>query len=231
MPKVFGVEHILYLFVVFGMMALAYYFIRKNVKTERGLERTIRVIGAILLASIIWNRLSIAILRDGWDSLIPGSFCGLTSLSFSLSALIFKKNSPVFHCLAYCAILGGLITLAYPDFIGQSSTIWYPMTISGLWHHTVMLFLGVLMLLTGYVKPELRKWHLLPIGLAFYVCMGLFEITHLGYDDAMEIFNPILSGTPFDWFVMGCIFLPVHALFLLGWEKIRRWGWIRLPVL
>lgn len=231
MPAIFGTEHLLYLAVVIGLMILAFWIIRKTVKTEKGLERTIRIIGGILLSSIVWNRLSIAILRDGWDSLLPGSFCGLTSLSFSISALIFKKNSPVFHCLAYCGILGGFLTLVYPDFIGQAPTIWYPMTISGLWHHTVMLFLGVFMLLSGYVKPELRKWQYLPIGLSFYICVGLFEITQLGYSDAMEIFNPILSGTPLNWFVMGCIFLPVHAIFLLAWDAAAKRRWIRIPVL
>ncbi len=231
MPEIYGTEHVFYLTVVFSLMVLAFGILRKRVKTEKGLERTIRILGGILLASIVWNRLSIAILRDGWDSLLPGSFCGLTSLALSVSALIFRKNSPVFHCLAYCGILGGLVTLAYPDFIGQAPTIWYPMTISGLWHHTLMLFLGAFLLASGYVRPELRKWHYLPIGLSFYICVGLFEITQLGYSDAMEIFNPILSGTPLNWFVLGCLFLPVHALFLFVWGVAAKRRWIRLPVL
>jgi hypothetical protein len=230
MPEIYGIEHILYLIVVFSMMAIAFILIRKKVKTETGLDRTIRITGGLLLACIVWNRLSIAWLRDGWDSLIPGSFCGLTSLVFSLATLIFRKNSPVFHCLVYCGLLGGTLTLAYPDFIGQADSIWYPMTISGLAHHTVMLFLAILMIRTGWMKPELKKWPILPIGLSFYMSFGLFLITYLGYGDAIHIYTPILEDTPLDWLILGILFLGLVAIFLFVWDRLEKKQRIHYPV-
>jgi len=226
MPQIYGIEHIIYLVVVFSMMAVAILLIKKYVKTEAGLSRTVRITGALLLTAIVWNRLSVAFLRDGWNSLIPGTFCGVSSFVFSVATLVFNKNSKVFHCLTYCGLLGGTLTLVYPDFIGQAATIWYPMTISGLVHHTVMLFLGILMLVTGYVKPELKKWHILPIGLSFYMSFGLFLITYLGYGDAIHIFTPILEDTPLDWLLLGAIFLSAHALFLFVWDRLEKKHWI-----
>jgi len=151
-------------------------------------------------------------------------------LVFSLSALIFKKNSNIFHCLVYCGLLGGTLTLAYPDFIGQSDSIWYPMTISGLVHHTVMLFLGILMIRTGYMKPELKKWYILPIGLSFYMSFGLFLITYLGYNDAIQIYTPVLEDTPLDWLVLGVLFMSLVALFQILWGRLEKKHAIHLPV-
>lgn len=218
MPEVFGWEHFTYLIVVVVIMTVLLFLIKKYVKEEKEIEKIVRWAGVLLFAAIAWNRLSICLLRDGWGNLLPGSFCGATSLILSISAISFKKNSAIFHCIAYMGLLGGLLTLIYPDFIGQADSIWYPMTISGLMHHTIMTFLVLLMLLTGYLKPELKKWYLLPLGVCVYMTYGLFLITMLDYGDAMHIFSPILDGTNLDWFHLGLIYLPVHAVSLLAWE-------------
>lgn len=221
MPHVYGIEHFLYLFVVLILYTLGFYFIKKYIKTEKQVSFVIKAIGVLLLLSIIWNRISIAILRDGWDNLLPATFCGATSLALSLSAIFLRKDHPVFHSVAFIGFLGGLITLIYPDFIGQSDSIFYPMTISGLWHHTVMVFLVLVMIWKGYLVPTKKKWYLLPLGLAVYMMYGIFLITELGYNDAMYIYEPILEGTKLNWFVLGVIFLPYHFIFVSGFDYFR----------
>ncbi|MBN2503830.1 MAG: YwaF family protein [Bacilli bacterium] len=218
MPQVFGPEHIIYLLISIALMIGATYWIRRNVHTEKGMINTIKIIGLMLLVAILWNRTSIALLRDGFRSFLPGTFCGASSLALALSVLVAKKNSPIFHSVAYTGLLGSILTLVYPDFIGQDQSFFYPMTISGLVHHTVMFYLIIVMLMTGYLKPELKKWHLLPLGLSIYMVYGLFLITVVGYGDAMYIFHPILEGTILDWDVMGVLFLALHAIFLIVWE-------------
>jgi uncharacterized membrane protein YwaF len=218
MPEVFGWEHFTYLAMVVIIMTVLLFLIKKKVKDEKEIEKIVRITGVLLFVAIAWNRLSISLLRDGWGNLLPGSFCGATSLILSICAIGLKKNHAVFHCIAYMGLLGGILTLIYPDFIGQADSIWFPMTISGLVHHTIMTFLVLLMILTGYLKPELKKWYLLPLGVCVYMTYGLFLITVLEYGDAMHVFSPILDGTNLDWFHLGLIYLPVHAVFLLAWE-------------
>ncbi len=82
-------------------------------------------------------------------------------------------------------------------------------------HHSLIVFIVIAMVKSGYVVPSIKKWHYMVIGLSFYMNYGLFLITMLGYDDAMIIFNPILSNTPLNWLVMGVIVLVLHGLFLL----------------
>lgn len=221
MPKIFGVEHLLYLLVVIFLMVVVYYTIIRRVKTEEAADRVIRIIGFVLFLSILWNRLSICITDHTWDFL-PGTFCGATSLALSIFTMTLKKDSPVFHSVAYTGLLGGLITLIYPDFIGQSDSIFYAKTISGLVHHTVMVFLVLMMLRLGFLKPKLKKWHYLPLGLSLYMVYGLFLITALGYGDAMYIYHPALEGTIFNWLGLGIIFLLLHFVFLSTWEWLEK---------
>ncbi len=222
MPEVFGWEHFLYLGVVLALMIPGLILIRRFLKEEKQVDRLLKIIGFVLLAAITWNRISVAAYRDGFDSILPGTFCGSSSLALALAAIFLRRNHAAFHCIAYTGLLGGLLTLIYPDYIGQASSIFFPMTISGLVHHTIMAFLVTVMLMTGFLKPELRKWYILPLGLCVYMTYGLFLITVLGYGDAMYIHEPILEGTPLNWIVLGVIFITLHAAFLFAWERFFR---------
>ncbi|MCF7932989.1 MAG: hypothetical protein K9K93_07460 [Acholeplasmataceae bacterium] len=221
MPDIFGIEHMLYLLVSITLMILLSRWIIKMAKDEKKIILVIRIIGAVLFVAIMWNRTSIALTKGSFSGFLPGSFCGASSLFLSLGAMTLKKDSPFFHSVAFVGLYGGLTTLIYPDFIGQSDSIFYPMTISGLVHHTVMVFLVIMMFRLGFVKPMLKKWHLFPIGLSFYMIYGLVLISELGYGDAMHINTPILSGTPLNWFVLGWIVLALHGGVLYAYDTIR----------
>ncbi|MDD4000580.1 MAG: YwaF family protein [Bacilli bacterium] len=219
-PQVYGWQHLVYLVIVLLLITFGIFLILRFVSKEK-YPLVIKIIGIVLLAAIIWNRVSICLLRSGFKNFLPSSFCGTTSMALSLSAIFLKKNSKAFHSLAYVGLLGGLLTLFYPDFIGQDLSFFYPMTISGLVHHSIMIFLVLVMLVTGYLEPSLKKWYLLPVGLSMFMTYGIFLITIIGYNDAMLIYNPILAGTKLNWFYIGLIFLPFHALFLIAWEVIN----------
>lgn len=218
-PKEFGLSHLLYLLVSIIVFVLLMIFIKKKVKTEKALNITIKILGGLLLASILFNRISVSYLKDGFKFFLPSSYCGLSSIALGIVAIFGKKDNIFLHSIGYTGLLGGIMTLIYPDFIGQGSTIFYPMTISGLLHHTITVYIVVIMLMTGYLKPDIKKWHILPIGLSFYVMYGTFLIHVIGYSNSMYIVNPILEGTIFYWYVIGIIFLVVHYIFLYVWDK------------
>ncbi len=224
-PQVYGWQHLVYLGIVIFLMILGIHLILKYVQKEKYVF-VVKITGLVLLAAILWNRISICLLRDGFKSFLPGTYCGASSFALSLAVIFLKKDHKALHCLAYVGLLGGLLTLFYPDFIAQDISFFYPMTISGLVHHTIMVFLIILMIFTGYLKPNLKKWYLLPLGLSIYLTYGIFLITILKYNDAMLIFKPILSGTKLNWFYIGMLFLPFHASFLLVWETLKKKGLI-----
>ena len=215
MPQVFGIEHIIYLLITVPATIILLVVFTRRAEDTRHIDHVIRISGGVLLVAIAVNRFSIAWLDADFGRILPGTFCGASSLALALGAIFLKRNHAFFHCVAYIGLLGGLITIIYPDFIGQSSSIFYPKTITGLLHHSVIVFLSILMLSSGFLKPELKKWHYYPIGLAFFMTYGLFLITMLGYNDAMLIHSPILEGTILNWFVMGVLVVSLHVVILL----------------
>lgn len=219
MPQIYGIEHIIYLLIVIPLMVMVTFWMKKLIISEAILNRVIKWMGMMLLIAIIINRISVSYLSDGFDKILPGTFCGTSSLVLALSTLFLKKDSPVFHSVVYVGLLGGLLTLFYPEFIGQGPSFFYPMTITAMIHHSIMVYLVFLMLASGYVKPMFSKWKYLPIGLTFYMTYGLLLITLLGYHDAMYIYKPILPNTFLNWAGLGMLFLPVHAIFLWIWDR------------
>lgn len=219
-PKIFGLSHIIYLIISIITFFILLIFIKKKIKTEKALNIVIKVLGGLLLLSVILNRIAVSVGNNSIRHFLPASYCGVSSILLGIIAIFFKKDNKMLHSIAYTGLLGGIMTLCYPDFIGQGSTIFYSMTITGLLHHTLTVYLVVIMLVTEYLKPDLKKWHILPIGLSFYIVYGVILIHIIGYEDSMYIVKPILEGTIFYWYVIGAMFLVAHFLFLFTWEKI-----------
>ena len=220
MPQVFGWQHIVYLLVFIAIAAVSLFLIKRYCKSDGALTAAIKISAALLLVFIIWNRISIVISSDDLFMIIPNTFCGITSFAFAVSALLFGRDHPTLHCFVYCGFIGGLITIIYPDFLPQNQSFFYPNTISGLLHHSMSLYLAVLMLITGWIKPNLNKWKYFPIGLAFMMVYGILLLTASGRlsdsnYDAMYIKYPLLDGTPLTWYFVGAILIVLHAIFLL----------------
>lgn len=222
MPKIYGLEHILYVAISAALMTISIILIKRFVKNDKDLRLVIRIIGLFLLAAIIWNRISICLVARSFKSLLPNTFCGSSSLFLALSAIFLPRNHKVFHCVAYVGFVGALLTLIYPDFIGQADSIFYSKTISGLVHHTIMFFLVLVMFITKYIEPDIKQIPIMMIGLSFYITYGVFLITILDYSDSMQIYHPILEGTPFNWLGLGVIFIAVYIIFLIGWKYKKR---------
>ena len=167
-PQLYGWQHILYLAITITLMTALWITIKKCARSERAVRIAVKLTALALLAMILWNRWSICYYRDGFAYFLPQSFCGFSSLALALSVLLLPKDSAVLHCVTYVSILGGTVTMFYPDFIGQNESFLYPMTISGMLHHTVAVFLGVSLIMTGYLVPRLKKWVYLPLGLCVH---------------------------------------------------------------
>ena len=210
MPSVFGFEHSVFL-LVNGLIFLSVFLI----KPSHINKKHIKALAGILLLAITLNRITIALYNETFATILPGTFCGASSLALALGVLFLKRNHPFFHSVAYIAMLGGLITVIYPDFIDQAPSIWHGRTISGLIHHALSVLLVLIMLKTRYWQPCFKAWHWTPIGLAIYMLYGLVLIYGLGYDNAMLIREPILANTPLTWWVMGILVMMVHSIFLL----------------
>lgn len=232
MDGVYGIGHIVYLAVVAAAFVTGIYFLRKYRKNEKFCTVLLKVSAAALLAAITVNRISVTTYNvlvkkngDSWWTLLPHTFCALASLVLSLTVLFGKKDCCVLHCIAYLGFLGGTITMFYPDFL-ESQTFFDIRSITGLLHHTIMVWVVVVCVATGHLRPSLRKWYYYPLGLSVIMSIGLFEKECLGFETAMQIGEPLLKSAPVltAWYTVGALSVALLLLFLYVYEKIRKKG-------
>ena len=226
-PGVFGIEHILYLVICLLMMFTGWFIIAKYVKAEKTKTLIVKISAFALLCAILWNRISITIYNfknneDGLRNLlylIPLSFCGFSSLVNALATLFLKKDNKILHCISYLGLIGGVISIIYPDYL-EEQTFFDPRTLSGLLHHTIMIWVIITNMITGYFTPQAKKWYIYPLGLCLIMGYGLFfkEVTGLG---AMQIGSPLLSSAPIftSWYVVGVLTMFIHLAIIIGFEK------------
>lgn len=211
--KVFGIEHIMYLLVTTILGAAFIFLVKRFCKEEKQLQFVVRITGAVLLCLIIANRICISIREDcNWIYLVPDSFCGVASFTMAIALLIGKKDGILFHFVCYIGLVGGLAATIYPDFIGQADSFFYHATITGLLHHSVLVISILMVTITKYFTPTLKKWYALPLGMCVTMSLGVFDMTVLGMPNAMLIGGPIISGTVLTWWFMGILIMAAALL-------------------
>ena len=221
-PQVFGWEHLTFLAVFIVFMIASLLLVKFFAKNEKVQDIVVRCAGVLLLIFIMWNRIAICISHQRATYLIPDSFCGMSSLVLALAVTFGRRNNNVLHFVFYFAILGNVLSMFYPDFIGQASSIFYSNTISGLLHHSFGFLVCVLLCMVGWFKPNYKKSGNIVIGFMAYITIGAFMMSVFDYSDAFYINNPILSGTPLTVWVLIPIFVALYTLFMVSYGLIRR---------
>ena len=213
-PQLFGTEHIAYLIITTAVLIVALIFLKRGERTEQETTRMFRIIGLIGLVSIAVSRLSVAlILPDrGLIYLIPDSICGTSSLFMAIALLFFKRDGKLLHIVTVLAIIGDVVSLAYPDFIGQAPSIFYLPTITGLWHHSWTLFSAVCVFMFRYMVIDIRKAYLQLFGVLYFLIVGVILIFAGGLPDAFYLIEPAVPGTHLYFGVLLVIYLAVYAV-------------------
>lgn len=221
-PQIFGFEHLIYL-AVNAIVLIAVVFVTiKFIKTDKQKSIWLKIFALLLLVTIIVNRIIISINSNYWAYIFPNSYCGLTSLLLSLFVLFGKPNLKAYHFLFYMGMVGGIITLIYPDFIVYNPSIFYPAHITGLLHHSFSIILSLLLLLTKWFTPNFKAWKYFPFGFGCYVIYGLALIDIFKIGDAMDIKYSILAGTPINWLFLMVVGSALLFVFLLVMELIKK---------
>lgn len=223
MPKIFGIEHIIYICIFVIIMTASIVLVVKFIKTEKQINILMKAIGAVLLILIILNRIAISIREDyNWMYLIPDSFCGLCSFLFSFALLFGKKNNTLLHYVCYLGLIGGVANIVYPTYISQSDSFFYFATITGLLHHSVMVYGILLAYITKFFVPTFKKWYALPIGLACSLAFGEFLISALSFPDAFLIKEPIIKDSILTWYFLGALIIPASFIEMLIFDKVNK---------
>ena len=205
--KIFGWAHLTFIGIFVAAFAVSLIVVKLKVKSEKAIDITVKSLGGVLLALLVFNRIAICCYRESAWGLIPDSFCGVGSLGLAISCLFFKRGALPYHVFVYWMFFGGLITVFYPDFIGQvfhgeATSFMYPATISGLLHHALAAYISVFLCLTGHFKPCVKKTYALPVMMCFTLVFGVFLLDALHFEKAMYIGAPLVPNTFITWYVV-----------------------------
>ena len=223
-PQLFGIEHILYIIISTVLCGGALILAKRYAKTEKMQNVFLKSLAALLLIAISTNRLSQVFRYDTvrWYCIIPDSFCGMTSLVLSLGVLLGKKNNAILHFTWLLGLFGGISTVIYATFIGQSTSIFYLPTISGLLHHSFSASLVIGILMFKWIHITYKRWYCTVFGFTAYLTVGAFLMHTFNLSDAFHIAEPLLSGTKLTAWVMAPMYLSAYAIILLLIEIARK---------
>ena len=223
-PKLFGLEHIIYIVLstIIGMILLLW--ANKYVKDDKHKVLVLKILAILLFISIMTNRLSQVFRYDDtrWYCIIPDSFCGMTSLVLSIGVLFGKKDNGILHFVWLLGLFGGISTVIYATFVGQGPSIFYLPTISGLVHHSFSAILVVALFMFKYINVTYKKWYYTLFGFTCYLTVGAFLMHVFNMSDAFHIVEPLLPGTPLTAWVMAPMYAAAYALILFIFEIVRK---------
>ena len=221
--SLYGTVHLLYLGITLPLTVLILFLAKRYAKTERAQKIVLKSIAAMLFVWILLNRLS-QVYRYSevrWEQIIPDSFCGMTSLVLSLSVLFGKKDNVCFHFVWALGLVGSLITIFYPTFLDQSTSVFYLPTISGLLHHSLTLLMVSALLLFGQITITYKKWYCTLFGFTSYLTVGAFQMAVFDFNDSFHIVEPMIDGTFLTVWGVAPIYIGAYALVLLVIEVVR----------
>lgn len=222
-PQLFGIEHILYILISTTITVVSLILAKKYAKSEKSQTIFLKAIAVCLFVSILTNRLSQVFRYDDvrWYLIIPDSFCGMTSLVLSLAVLFGKRNNDVLHFVWLLGLFGGISTTIYASYIGQSDSIFYLPTISGLLHHSFSTFMVIALLMFNQIEITYKKWHCTLFGFTSYLTVGAFLMHTFNMSDAFHIAEPLIPNTPLTCWVMAPMYAIGYAIILFAIEFLR----------
>lgn len=230
--EIYGLEHIIYLVIslilIIGLTIVFKFFIPKE-----KMFIVMKVLSAISLVLIIINRIVVANSRNkDFVSFLPDTYCSMMGFVLPIVVLIFKPTTKTFQYAIFAGMIGGLLTLFYPDFLVYFDNIFNIHPFTGLLYHTFMFFIFIVAISTGYFKPSFKNWSSLPIGLAFMVVVGAFGNSALNQSNNMYLNAPLISDSILTWWFVGILFLILYTLILQIYEMstlpVKEWSIVRL---
>lgn len=223
-PKLFGIEHILYIIISTIVGGVGLFLSYKYVKNEKTQKIILKILAVALFVSVMTNRVSQVFRYDTirWYCIIPDSFCAMTSLVLSLSVLFGKKDNPVYHFVWLLGLFGGISTVIYANFVDQHSSFFYIPTFTGLLHHSFSAMLVVALLMFKQINITYKKWYCTFFGFTSYLTLGAFMMQTFNISDAFHIAEPLLPNTPLTAWVMAPMYAIAYAVILFVIELFKK---------
>ncbi len=209
--SLFSLPHLSFIIVTVCFVAIGLYVNVNNKFTKQQYKLEYDILAVIVLVIVFINRVVAVRKNDNLWYLIPDSICSFSAICLALGTLFLPSDLAFFQVVPMVMIIGGLANVFFPGYIGESDSIFYPNTITGLLYHVVAMYLALVMFVNKYIQMNIWKWWVIPIGLFIYIAYGLIIIHLTPLNDAMNIEIPLIPNTditgPFALLFCGGIYI------------------------
>jgi len=222
MPKIFEIEHILYLTISILLLTATGIILKKKIKDEKSIKIMFRILGLFGLIFILSSRITLSIDKNNILLLFPDSFCSMTSYLVAIGLLFLNKDNFLLHITWLLAIVGNICSLLIPDYLADGPTIFYPTTITALMHHSFTLFEMIMVFIFKYITLTMKKAWTQLLLILFYIGSGLFLVYVLKAPDAYYINNPAVVNTPLNVWLMIPIYISIYFAIIMIIELLKK---------
>lgn len=207
--KIYSWQHFLLVGILLALMALGIFLIIKKIKTDKSRYIFFAILSGISLALLIAGRISHIYhnIQDktmvecwgeqrpyNWFMLLPDSFCSIVSLVSPIIIICKKyKNNKFLEATYVIPFLGMASNLIYPEYLSRLP-FWEFRTWFAVIYHAIMGYLIIALMITKDIKPKLKNWYYMPIAIAFFITLGMFELTCLHFCEAFNLTHHLVEG-------------------------------------
>ena len=227
-PSVFGIYHIVWLFLTVAATVLLCLLYKKG--CIKNPKRVVWIVAIIVAVLEIYKQIVFCYSIDEWGVLhyeyqwfiLPWQFCSMPMYIGLLAGILRGKAQNFMHCfLATYAIFGGLTVMAYP---AQVYTAEIGINIQTMFCHASMIVVGVFLYYTGLVKTEFKSLFkataLFALSLGIAICInewayriGIMEGAHrvnMFYvspycEPSLPVYSIVQQHVPYPW----CLFIYI----------------------
>lgn len=174
----FSIPHLVYLVLIFGGIVFGWRLLRR--KSEECHERALRFLAYALVISYLSDFFVHEFVYGGMNmDKLPFHICTVLCPLVAITQFN-RKGDRILEPVAILSILAPLMYLCYPASIGDGEP-WCYQAVQTMFYHGVLLAWGVLTLVLGRVKPNLRncwKCAVLLVAITLWAKLGNILLEH-----------------------------------------------------
>lgn len=151
----------------------------------------------------------------------PNSFCTFVSACISILVLLKKTDHSAMNFLVLQAIIGCAPAVISPDYLNYQPFFSLE-TMCGLINHALTLWIALALVLSGYFKASIKKYHFYPLYFIIMMAYGYILVYGFGIDDCMNITKPLIAQISISyWYGLFAVACPAAfaATYLLSQIK------------
>ncbi|MDY0209729.1 MAG: YwaF family protein [Bacilli bacterium] len=208
-PGLMGWAHFIYILIsvilVMGLLLMTHHF--SHEKIAKMIKTIFWVILILEILKIIWNlAIRIGTTLSDW---IPLYYCSIFIYGLGLASYGKKTLKRLGEAwIFYGQIVAGIAFIFYPSTALLIHPFLHVLTFHSLIYHSLAIFVGLVMIITGYFQPKKEDFKHYSISLLL-ICLGAYLLNRIIDTNLMFLNEPLLVWPLMNIYNLSNILYPI----------------------